>query len=164
MFLIILYFFIIFFYFYFFAPLKDNTSKSTERKTITNTTTPSTVKEKFQEVEPELHYTKGFMMPKPAYKADTNTEDRLINDIPSLLAKSKGKNISQIFANLANDNYNLFGTKNIVVPSSVTNNYVNVPKISNNIFTSTYSMDKNDPGPDNYTGEPIFSTGLPRID
>ena len=162
MFLLLIYFFILFAYFYYVAPTKSsNTKKSTLSSSNDKVTT-----EKFEEKAPELHYIKGLGItyPEPAYKADTNIDDRMINDIPSLLRKSKGKNISEIFGDLANDNYNLFvQKKNIVMPSSYTNNYVNVPKISNNFATSTYTMDKNDPGIDTYTLAPIFSTGLPKI-
>jgi hypothetical protein len=161
MFLLLIYFFILFAYFYYIAPTKSSTTTS---KPV-NTSQPITT-EKFEEKAQELHYTRGLGItyPEPAYKADTNIEDRMINDIPSLLRKSKGKNISEIFGDLANDNYNLFVQKKyIVMPSSYTNNYVNVPKISNNFATSTYSMDKNDPGIDTYTLAPIFSTGLPKI-
>jgi len=160
MFLLLIYFFILFAYFYYVAPTKSSSTISKSKPTQQVTT------EKFEEKIPELHYTRGFGItyPEPAYKANTNIEDRMINDIPSLIKKSKGKNISEIFGDLSNDNYNLFVQKKyIVMPSSYTNNYVNVPKISNNFNTSTYSMDKNDPGIDTYTLAPIFSTGLPKI-
>jgi len=49
------------------------------------------------------------------------------------------------------------------MPLSYANNYVNVPKITNNFMTSNYTMDKNDPGIDTYTTAPIFATWLPKI-
>jgi len=170
MFLIILYFFIIFVYFYYLAPVKD-TSKdlsSIGGSSINNKNLnklDNKLKEKFEEPLLDLHYIRGLpiTIPEPAYKADTNFEDRLINDVPSLIKKSKGKNISEIFGDVTYDSYNLFGAKNKVMPLSYANNYVNVPKITNNFMTSNYTMDKNDPGIDTYTTAPIFATWLPKI-
>jgi hypothetical protein len=162
MFLLLIYFFILFAYFYYLAPTKSSLTITSKSKP---TSQPVTT-EQFEEPLPELHYIKGFdiTIPQPAYKANTNIEDRMINDIPSQIKKSKGKNISKIFEELANDNFNLFvQSKHVVMPSSYTNNYVNVPKISNNFATSTYTMDKNDPGIDTYSLAPIFATGLPKI-
>jgi hypothetical protein len=168
MFLIILYFFIIFVYFYYLAPVKDTSKNSLNIRGSSdslNVNKINKIKEKFEEPLLDLHYIRGLpiTIPEPAYKADTNFDDRLINDVPSLIRKSKGKNISEIFGDVTYDSYNLFGAKNIVMPSSYTNNYVNVPKISNNFMTSNYTMDKNDPGIDTYTTAPIFATWLPKI-
>jgi hypothetical protein len=164
MFLLLLYFFFIFAYFYYLAPTKSTPSYSSVTSS-TNTNKPIAIKEKFEEKLPQLHYIKGLpiTIPEPAYKADTNIDDRLINDVPSLIRKSNGKNISQIFADVTYDSYNLFANKKTVMPFSPGNNYVNVPKITNNFLTSTYTMDKNDPGVDTYTTAPIFTTGLPKI-
>jgi len=161
MFLLLLYFFIIFAYFVYLGPTKSTPSPPS---TLT-TNKPNVIKEKFEEKLPQLHYIKGLpiTIPEPAYKADTNIDDRMINDVPSLIRKSKGKNISEIFADVTYDSYNLFANKNTVMPFSPGNNYVNVPKITNNFLTSTYTMDKNDPGVDTYTTAPIFTTGLPKI-
>jgi hypothetical protein len=170
MFLLILYFFILFAYFYYVAPAKKASTITSIPTTPVSSSKlnniPAKKMEKFNSKLPDLHYIQGLpiTIPEPAYKADTNFDDRLINDIPSLVRKSKGKNISEIFADVSTDNYNLFAAKkNTVMPSSYTNNYVNVPKISNNFMTSTYTMDKNDPGIDTYTLAPIFATGLPKI-
>jgi hypothetical protein len=162
MFLLLLYFFFIFAYFYYVAPTKSTPSVTSSSVTPNK---PLVVKENFEENLPQLHYIKGLpiTIPEPAYKADTNIDDRLINDVPSLVRKSKGKNISEIFADVTYDSYNLFSNKKNVVPFSPGNNYVNVPKITNNFLTSTYTMDKNDPGVDTYTTAPIFTTGLPKI-
>jgi hypothetical protein len=162
MFLLLLYFFFIFAYFYYVAPTKSTPSVTSSSVTPNK---PLVVKENFEENLPQLHYIKGLpiTIPEPAYKADTNIDDRLINDVPSLVRKSKGKNISEIFADVTYDSYNLFSNKKNVVPFSPGNNYVNVPKITNNFATSTYTMDKNDAGIDTYTTAPIFTTGLPKI-
>ena len=96
--------------------------------------------------EPKL-YGSGLMVPETAYKANTVFNDQLIYDVNAEVKKSKATNVSQLFNEVTNDNYNLFNSKDNLIPreSSKTELYQNL-----------YYDIKTEP-------KYQFSTGMPKL-
>jgi hypothetical protein len=107
MLLVVLYLLFICIFFYFVAPLKNDKKVNNDKK----------VEQFTSEKLPDLHYVKGFIIPEPAYKADTNAQDRFMFDIHGKVRNSKAKNVHQLFNEITNDNYNLFNNLNKLIPN-----------------------------------------------
>ena len=136
MLLVVLYLIFICLFLYFVAPIRNDKNEKKFEK--------FTGKEKV----PDLHYVKGFIIPEPAYKADTNAQDRFMFDIHGKVRNSKAKNVHQLFNEVTNDNYNLFNNLNNLIPneSSKKSLYQN---LNYNPKTET---------------KYIFKTGIPKMD
>lgn len=119
MLLILLYLLIVFIFLYFFVPNKPEPKgkgKSGKEKFIS------------EQFNSKKHYGSGLMIAEPAYKADTNIEDRLVFDIGKKMEKAKANNIHELYNILVDDNYKLFNNLKKTVPKESSSRplYVNL--------------------------------------
>jgi len=139
MLLVILFLLFICIFFYFVAPLKNDKKVNNDKKV-----------EKFEGKEKvqDLHYVKGFIIPEPAYKADTNAQDRFMFDIHGKMRNSKADNVHQLFNEITNDNYNLFNNLDNIIPND---------SFKTLLYDNLYYNPKTET-------KYIFKTGLPKMD
>lgn len=120
--------------------------EKTERKKRETEKLASPRTEKFADIE-EKHYGSGFMIPLPAYKADTTREDSFLFDIHKNIKNSKTNNVYQLYQELTNDNYSLFNNLKKLQPNEASNR-----KLYQNLYYDPKTERKY-----------LFYTGLPKV-
>jgi hypothetical protein len=103
--------------------------------------------EKFIDKIEEKHYGSGFMIPLPAYKANTSREDSFVFDIHKNIKNSKTNNIYQLYQELTNDNYSLFNNLNKLQPNDAS---------SRMLYQNLHYNPKTE-------RKYLFKTGLPKV-